>query len=56
MRRGFCIPEHVVRSSARYERVLLLLAMALMESCGIEFRSSPSQISVRSKDSCWPTI
>lgn len=36
MRRGFCIPEHLVRSSARYERVLLLLAMALMESCGVE--------------------
>ncbi|TCO28090.1 hypothetical protein EV652_10672 [Kribbella steppae] len=36
MRRGFCIPEHEVRSSARYERVLLLLAVALMEACGIE--------------------
>jgi hypothetical protein len=36
MRRGFCIPEHEVRTSPRYERVLLLLAMALMEASGIE--------------------
>jgi transcriptional regulator with XRE-family HTH domain len=36
MRRGFCIPEHEVRTSPLYERVLLLLALALMESCGIE--------------------
>jgi hypothetical protein len=36
MRRGFCIPEHEVRTSPRYERVLLLLAMALMEAHGIE--------------------
>ncbi|WP_328522901.1 hypothetical protein [Kribbella sp. NBC_00359] len=41
MRRGFCIPEHEVRTSARYERVLLLLALVLMEACGIEVQISP---------------
>ncbi|WP_344162655.1 hypothetical protein [Kribbella yunnanensis] len=35
MRRGFCIPESEVKASPRYERVLLLLAMALMEAFGI---------------------
>lgn len=40
-RRGFCIPEHEVRASPKYERVLLLLAMALMEACGIEAQVSP---------------
>lgn len=35
MRRAFCVPESVVDASPRYERVLLLLAMALMESFGI---------------------
>ena len=36
VRRGFCVPEHEVRSSARHEWVLLLLAVALMEACEIE--------------------
>ncbi|GAA3537624.1 hypothetical protein GCM10022235_01300 [Kribbella ginsengisoli] len=35
MRRAFCIPEAEVDASPRYERVLLLLAMALMEAFGI---------------------
>ncbi|MGW2706899.1 helix-turn-helix domain-containing protein [Streptomyces sp. NPDC001340] len=34
--RAFCIPEDVVRSSPRYERILLFLAVALMESLGIQ--------------------
>lgn len=33
--RAFCIPEDAVRQSLRFERVLLLLAVALMESLGI---------------------
>jgi transcriptional regulator with XRE-family HTH domain len=33
--RAFCIPENVVRSSPRHERILLFLAMALMEAMGI---------------------
>jgi hypothetical protein len=33
--RAFCIPEDVVRQSPKFERVLLLLAVALMESLGI---------------------
>jgi hypothetical protein len=33
--RAFCIPEDVVRQSPRFERVMLLLAVALMESLGI---------------------
>ncbi|MFI7067062.1 hypothetical protein ACIBL3_39110 [Kribbella sp. NPDC050124] len=41
LRRGFCIPEYEVRASARYERVLLLLAVALMEAVGIEAQVSP---------------
>ena len=36
--RGFCVPEAAVRSSARYERTMLFLAVALMESLGIETR------------------
>ncbi|WP_157630939.1 XRE family transcriptional regulator [Kribbella catacumbae] len=35
MRRAFCVPESEVDASPRYERVLLLLAMALMEAFGI---------------------
>lgn len=35
MRRGFCIPESAVAGSAPYERILLFLAGALMESLGI---------------------
>jgi hypothetical protein len=35
MRRAFCVPESAVDASPRYERVLLLLAMSLMESFGI---------------------
>lgn len=33
--RGFCLPEDLVESSPRYERVLLLLSAALMEASGI---------------------
>jgi hypothetical protein len=33
--RAFCVPEQVVRESPRYERILLFLAVALMESLGI---------------------
>lgn len=33
--RAFCVPEHVVRSSPRHERILLFLSVALMESLGI---------------------
>lgn len=35
VRRGFCIPASEVAASPRYERVVLLLAMALMEAFGI---------------------
>ncbi|MGV9883312.1 helix-turn-helix domain-containing protein [Streptomyces sp. NPDC003006] len=46
--RAFCIPEEVVRSSPRYERVLLFLTVALMESLGIhaQFTSDPAYESV----------
>ncbi|MER5509328.1 helix-turn-helix transcriptional regulator [Streptomyces sp. NPDC002766] len=42
--RAFCIPEDIVRSSPRYERILLFLAVALMESLGIhaQFTSDPA--------------
>ncbi|MCX4429254.1 helix-turn-helix domain-containing protein [Streptomyces mirabilis] len=42
--RAFCIPEDVVRSSPRYERILLFLAVALMESLGIhaQFTTDPA--------------
>ncbi|GAB3934035.1 hypothetical protein GCM10029976_042410 [Kribbella albertanoniae] len=40
LRRGFCIPESEVRASPRYERVMLLLAMALMEAFGIRVELS----------------
>jgi hypothetical protein len=33
--RAFCVPEEAVRDSARPERVLLLLSVALMESFGL---------------------
>jgi transcriptional regulator with XRE-family HTH domain len=33
--RAFCIPDRVVQASPRYERILLFLAVALMESLGI---------------------
>ncbi len=33
--RGFCVPEDAVVLSPRWERILLFLAMALMESLGI---------------------
>ncbi|WP_133805969.1 XRE family transcriptional regulator [Kribbella caucasensis] len=39
--RAFCVPEHAVRTSPKYERVLLLLAMALMEAFGIEVLVTP---------------
>jgi DNA-binding XRE family transcriptional regulator len=35
MDRGFCIPTSALATSPRYERVLLFLAIALMESLGI---------------------
>ena len=41
MRRGFCIPEADVAASPMYERVLLLLAVALMEAFGIVVELSP---------------
>jgi transcriptional regulator with XRE-family HTH domain len=45
MRRGFCVPESEVAASPRYERVLLLLAMALMEAFGIRVEvSSESEL------------
>ena len=46
--RAFCVPEEVVRSSPRYERILLFLAVALMESLGIQaqFTSDPAYESV----------
>lgn len=34
-RRGVCVPQHEVDASPRYERLVLLLAMALMEAFGI---------------------
>jgi hypothetical protein len=44
MRRGFCIPESEVSASPTYERVMLLLAMSLMEAFGItvELTTEPS--------------
>lgn len=39
--RVFCLPEAEVARSERYERVLLLLAIALMERCGIRVRVVP---------------
>jgi hypothetical protein len=48
MRRGFCIPEDEVAASPRYERVMLLLAMALMEAFGItvELSAEPEHATV----------
>jgi len=48
MRRGFCIPETEVKASPRYERVVLLLAMALMEAFGIrvELSAEPEHVEV----------
>lgn len=44
--RVFCIPPAVVETSPRYERVLLLLAVALMESLGIRtWITTDSQLS-----------
>jgi hypothetical protein len=42
--RAFCVPENVVRSSPRHERILLFLAVALMESLGIhaQFTADPA--------------
>lgn len=42
--RAFCIPESVVNSSPRHERILLFLAVALMEAMGIhtQFTADPS--------------
>jgi transcriptional regulator with XRE-family HTH domain len=41
--RTFCVPEPVVRDSPRHERILMFLAVALMESLGIQaqFTSDP---------------
>ncbi|MYS33625.1 hypothetical protein K388_05966 [Streptomyces sp. KhCrAH-43] len=39
--RVFCLPESAVARSEKYERVLLLLAIALMERCGIRVRVVP---------------
>ena len=36
--RGFCIPETAVMASARWERILLFLSVALMESLGIRVK------------------
>jgi hypothetical protein len=36
--RGFCIPEAAVMASARWERILLFLSVALMESLGIRVK------------------
>jgi hypothetical protein len=41
MQRGFCITEADVEESPAYERVLLLLAVALMEAFGITVMLSP---------------
>jgi transcriptional regulator with XRE-family HTH domain len=38
MDRGFCIPEAAVIGSPKHERILLFLAMALMESLGIHIQ------------------
>ncbi|WBQ04345.1 helix-turn-helix domain-containing protein [Kribbella sp. CA-293567] len=35
MRRAFCVPEREIDTSPQYEKVLLLLTMALMEAFGI---------------------
>ncbi len=40
MQRGFCIPEHKVPTSPKYERLLLLLVRALMDARGIETQVS----------------
>lgn len=39
--RTFCVPENVVRSSPRHERILFFLAVALMESLGIRAQVTP---------------
>lgn len=39
--RVFCLPEAEMTRSERYERVLLLLAIALMERCGVRVRVVP---------------
>lgn len=40
----FCIPESAVKSSEPYERLLLLLTMALMESYGLATCLYPAQV------------
>ncbi|GAA3598575.1 hypothetical protein [Kribbella ginsengisoli] len=40
IRHGFCVPESEVAGSPRYERVLLLLATALMEAFGVRVEVS----------------
>lgn len=39
--RGFCVPEHLIDTSPRHERVLLLLTAALMEAFGIRICVTP---------------
>lgn len=48
LNRGFCIPESAVTNSPRYERVMLFLAAALMESLGIhvEITTDPAYADV----------
>jgi transcriptional regulator with XRE-family HTH domain len=41
--RAFCVPEHVVRDSPLFERVLLFLAIALMEAHGVEVKICTEQ-------------
>lgn len=48
LRRAFCVPAEAVAGSPRWERVLLLLAVALMESFGVrtEVSSDPDYAAV----------
>lgn len=48
LRRAFCVPPEAVAGSPRWERVLLLLAVALMESFGVrtEVSSDPDYAAV----------
>ncbi|GAA3086000.1 hypothetical protein GCM10020000_85700 [Streptomyces olivoverticillatus] len=41
MSRVFCVPESVVRRSGLYERILLFLAVALMEHLGVRVKVTP---------------
>ena len=52
--RGFCVPEDAVTASARSERVLLFLSVALMESLGIRVKvcAEPEYADVDGFSSC----